>query len=168
MSLMALPMCAPPAHAEFTHTPEEVKCLADNIYWEARNQSRASHIAIAFVVKNRVFDNRFPNTVCEVVYQGPTRRSWKNPTVFYPVRNRCQFSWYCDGKSDEIPKVDAELYDEIKFLASAFLVKWEYLIDFTDGATHYHAYYVQPAWAKTKTRTAKIEDHIFYRWENAN
>ena len=65
-------------------------------------------------------------------------------------------------------KVDAELYDEIKFLASAFLVKHEYLIDFTDGATHYHAYYVQPAWAKTKTRTAKIEDHIFYRWENAN
>jgi spore germination cell wall hydrolase CwlJ-like protein len=53
-------------------------------------------------------------------------------------------------------------------MAFTFILKYDDLIDFTDGATHYHAYYVSPAWAKTKTRTAKIEDHIFYRWENAN
>jgi len=38
-------------------------------------------------------------------------------------------------------------------------------LDFTDGATHYHATYVRPAWAKTKTRTTRIDRHIFYRWE---
>jgi len=38
-------------------------------------------------------------------------------------------------------------------------------LDVTDGATHYHADYVEPAWAKTKTKTIEIEDHIFYRWE---
>ena len=39
------------------------------------------------------------------------------------------------------------------------------VIDITDGATHYHADYVRPSWAKTKTKTIEIEDHIFYRWE---
>ena len=39
------------------------------------------------------------------------------------------------------------------------------MIDITDGATHYHADYVKPAWAKTKTKTIEIGDHIFYRWE---
>ena len=39
------------------------------------------------------------------------------------------------------------------------------LLDITDGATHYHADYVFPAWRKTKTKTVEIGDHIFYRWE---
>ena len=39
------------------------------------------------------------------------------------------------------------------------------IIDVTEGATHYHANYVKPAWARTKTRTTRIEKHIFYRWE---
>jgi spore germination cell wall hydrolase CwlJ-like protein len=38
-------------------------------------------------------------------------------------------------------------------------------VDITDGATHYHADYVKPSWAKTKVRTTEIGDHIFYRWE---
>ena len=39
------------------------------------------------------------------------------------------------------------------------------VVDITEGATHYHADYVYPAWRKTKTKTIEIEDHIFYRWE---
>ena len=39
------------------------------------------------------------------------------------------------------------------------------LLDITDGATHYHADYVSPAWKKSKTKTTEIGDHIFYRWE---
>ena len=39
------------------------------------------------------------------------------------------------------------------------------LLDITDGATHYHADYVLPSWAATKTKTIEIGDHIFYRWE---
>ena len=151
-----------PAHAD------EATCLADNIYWEARNQTRVAHLAIAHVVMNRVKDSRFPNTICEVVYEGPTRKSWRDPSISFPVKHRCQFSWYCDGKSGEIPEQDAKVYEDISWLAKAFILKYEYLIDYTEGATHYHAYYVTPAWAQTKTRTARIEDHIFYRWEDAN
>ena len=77
------------------------KCLAMNMYHEARNQGTAGVLAVSAVVFNRVNDSRFPNTVCGVVEQGPTRASWKDPKVRFPIKHRCQFSWYCDGKSDK-------------------------------------------------------------------
>ena len=141
---------------------EAVMCLALNIYHEAKNQSMVGQVAVAQVVMNRVKDNRYPNTVCEVVYQGPTRPSWEDPNKEYPIKHKCQFSWYCDGKSDE-PRNDA-LWFKAKDYAR--LVYYDrILIDVTEGATHYHASYVKPSWAKTKTRTTRIDRHIFYRWE---
>ncbi len=137
-------------------------CLALNTYHEAKNQSLVGQIATAQVVMNRVADDRYPNTVCEVVKQGPHRPSWENPEKEYPVKHRCQFSWYCDGKSD-IPKNEKAWR---KAQDVAFLVLYNKVnLDVTEGATHYHATYVRPAWAKTKTRTTRIEKHIFYRWE---
>ena len=137
-------------------------CLALNTYHEAKNQSTVGQIATAQVVMNRVEDNRFPNTVCEVVKQGPTRPSWEDPNKEYPIRHRCQFSWYCDGKSD-VPKNEKAWR---KAQDVAFLVLYDKItLDVTEGATHYHATYVRPAWAKTKKRTTRIEKHIFYRWE---
>ena len=48
----------------------------------------------------------------------------------------------------------------------AFLVLYNKInLDVTEG-THYHATYVRPAWARTKTRTTRIEKHIFYRWKS--
>jgi len=137
-------------------------CLALNTYHEAKNQSLVGQIATAQVVMNRVADDRYPNTICEVVKQGPHRPSWENPEKEYPVKHRCQFSWYCDGKPD-IPKNEKAWR---KAQDVAFLVYYNKInLDVTEGATHYHATYVRPAWAKTKTRTTKIEKHIFYRWE---
>jgi len=137
-------------------------CLALNTYHEAKNQSLVGQIATAQVVMNRVADDRYPNTVCEVVKQGPHRPSWENPEKEYPVRHRCQFSWYCDGKSD-VPKNEKAWR---KAQDVAFLVLYNKVnLDVTEGATHYHATYVRPAWARTKTRTTRIEKHIFYRWE---
>ena len=86
-----------------------VRCLALNMYHEARSQGTAGLFAVSAVVINRVNDPRFPNGVCEVVYQGPIRESWKTrqhkdlpdtERQYYPIKNKCQFSWYCDGKSD--------------------------------------------------------------------
>ena len=137
-------------------------CLALNTYHEAKNQSLVGQIATAQVVMNRVADDRYPNTVCEVVKQGPHRPSWENPEKEYPVKHRCQFSWYCDGKSD-VPKNEKACKKAQDY---AYLVLYNRInLDVTEGATHYHATYVRPAWAKTKTRTTRIEKHIFYRWE---
>ena len=133
----------------------ERECLAENVYFEARGQGQAGWVAVAQVTLNRVQDTRFPNTICEVVKQGLTYESG------HPIKNKCQFSWYCDGKSDNI--INHKIYDDIIELVNYVLD--QKLFDFTDGATHYHADYVRPDWAKTKTKTIEIEDHIFYRWE---
>ena len=133
-------------------------CLALNTYHEAKNQSMVGQVATAQVVMNRVADSRYPNTVCEVVKQGP---KYKGSDV--PVRHKCQFSWFCDGKSDE-PKRDSKEWFKAQDYARIVL-SGRIALDVTEGATHYHATYVRPAWAKTKTRTTRIESHIFYRWE---
>ena len=83
---------------------------------------------------------------------------------YNPVKNRCQFSWYCDGIPDEI--YQKQLYREILAFSEAMLAK-ENILDITDGATHYHADYVLPSWARTKKKTTEIGDHIFYRWAPA-
>ena len=138
------------------------ECLAVNMYHEARDQGTAGRLAVSAVVLNRVRDSRFPNTVCEVVYQAQMKPSWKTGKPV-PIRNRCQFSWYCDGKSDKIK--DKKTYQRILDFAGLILHNDIEFLDITDGATHYHADYVKPDWADTKTRTTEIGDHIFYRWE---
>ena len=136
---------------------DDRKCLTENIYFEARGQGQAGWLAVAQVTQNRVDDKRFPNTVCEVVKQGLTYASGN------PIRNKCQFSWYCDGKSDEVK--DKKSFKKILDFARLIMHNGIKFVDITDGATHYHADYVKPSWAKTKTRTTEIGDHIFYKWE---
>jgi len=142
---------------------QEAYCLAQNVYFEARNQPAAGQMAVMSVTLNRVNDDRFPNTVCGVVYEGPTRPSWKGTGEMIPIRHKCQFSWYCDGKSDEIKNKDT--FEEILLLSELVISGTMSIMDITEGATHYHADYVRPAWAETKTKTIEIEDHIFYRWD---
>ena len=144
---------------------QEINCLAKNVYFEAKNQGTGGWLAVAFVTLNRVKDSRFPNTICEVVHQGPSKPSWQDPKRQIPIRYKCQFSWYCDGKPDIIGS--QEKYNNILVFTNLMLgqATTTEMIDITDGATHYHADYVKPAWAKTKTKTIEIGDHIFYRWE---
>ena len=133
---------------------DEVKCLALNIYHEARNQPLVGKLAVAQVTINRVNDNRFPDSVCGVVRQG-----------FYynqsPIKNKCQFSWWCDGKSDK-PK-DKASWQQIQILADKIYTGFFDGIDIVKGATHYHANYVKPYWAKDKQKLIKIKNHIFYK-----
>jgi len=146
-----------------SNNPDEITCLAKNMYFEARNQSFAGMLAVANVTINRVKDKRFPNTICNVVKQGPTRASWKGTGKLIPIRNKCQFSWYCDGKPDT--PANKKVYESIYHLAFLILHDRMPYLDITDGATHYHADYINPSWVSSKVRTVEIEDHIFYRWE---
>ncbi len=132
-------------------------CLATAVYFEARGEPFVGQSAVAHVVLNRVEDARFPNTLCDVVKQGPTY-AWK---ADFPVRPKCQFSYYCDGKSDK-PRDDRAW--QVAVMAS-FGAMSNRTYDSTDGATHYHANYVNPTWADVKYQNVRINDHIFYRWE---
>ena len=162
----------PEVELEVNFDIEEVRCLAENVYHEARNQGTAGWLAVAAVTMNRVIDNRFPNTICEVVFQAETKESWKtkgkkdilaSERIFNPIRHRCQFSWYCDGKSDDINNVS--VYMEIMQFSRLLLTSETVMFDITDGATFYHADSITPSWAKSKIKTIEIGDHIFYRWK---
>jgi spore germination cell wall hydrolase CwlJ-like protein len=155
---------AQPITVEEDLVPEELQCLALNIYFEAGIESNAGKMAVANVVFNRVASSKFPNTICEVVHQGPTKASWKDPNVQVPIRNKCQFSWWCDGKADD--PYEGVTWDKSKQIATTLYTLWkkdELTLDITDGAVYYHADYVTPFWAKSFVKTAKIDTHIFYK-----
>ena len=123
-------------------------CLALNVYYEARSEPMDGQYAVAHVVLNRVADDAFPDDACKVVKQG-----------YHKGRHRCQFSWYCDGKSDN-PK------DKMSWIVAqvvAYNTLYGYHRDNTHGATHYHATYVSPWWRKHYDKTVAHGSHIFYK-----
>jgi spore germination cell wall hydrolase CwlJ-like protein len=130
-----------------TAIDEELHCLALNIYHEARSEPRSGQIAVARVTLNRVESSAFPGSVCDVVKQGGEKR------------NRCQFSWWCDGKSDEPTEPRAWR----RSLEIGKRVLADKVADPTNGALFYHADYVQPKWSRSFDRTAQIGRHLFYR-----
>src|SRR6056300_547378 len=134
----------------------EAQCLALNIYYEARGSNLADKAAVADVVLNRVYDTRYPDTICGVVQQG---RQDANGNM---VRNMCQFSWYCDGKHDR-PQ-DEDRWQEAQLIAYNMLQHNKYR-GITEGSTHYHATYVNPSWASSLQLVGRLGAHIFYRWE---
>ena len=135
------------------------ECLARNIYFEARNEPFAGQFAVAMVTLNRVYDKQFPNSICEVVYQGI---HWASG---HPKRDRCQFSWYCDGKVDDVKNKRA--YMESETIADLVMEQYKALkakgLDLTEGARYYHTYEVSPRWSKVYPVVGRIGDHIFYR-----
>jgi len=135
-------------------------CMALNIYHEARSDNLAGKFAVGDVVLNRVYDTRYPNTICDVIYQGDHKPSWKDPTVLVPIRNRCQFSWYCDGKSDD--PYDSDAWKE-SVLISVQLINDSRFRGITEGATHYHADWIEPYWAPSLSAIGSIGSHVFYR-----
>ncbi len=66
------------------------KCLAQAIYFEARNEPARGQQAVAQVVLNRVFSPYYPKDVCSVVYQNAHRHL------------SCQFTFACDGKPEAV------------------------------------------------------------------
>lgn len=141
----------------------EITCLAKNMYFEARSEGIAGVVATTQVVYNRVNSEEYPNTICEVIEQAKISQWWlKEKGIVKPIKNKCQFSWFCDGYSDE-PK-DDKTYSELFELAEQFINgEHEGMIDITGGALWYHADYVHPRWANHLEVTTKVGRHIFYK-----
>lgn len=139
---------------------QDTYCMALNIYHESRSENLAGKFAVADVVMNRVNDRRYPDNICGVIYDAELKPSWKNPDDLVPVRNRCQFSWYCDGKSDEPTETDA--WNESILVAYQLIYEGR-MEGLTEGATHYHTVYIEPYWARSLDLVGHIGSHIFYR-----
>jgi spore germination cell wall hydrolase CwlJ-like protein len=126
---------------------EEISCLALTIYHEARGESERGKLAVGHVVMNRARSGVFPANICDVVRQGGQQRY------------RCQFSWWCDGRSDR-PR-DREAMRESLWIAEEIYAGCT--VDPTGGALWYHATVVKPSWSKAFGRGKRIDRHVFYR-----
>ena len=150
--LLILITAAVRGYAAPQNSNQDLHCLALNIYHEARSESLAGQYAVADVVLNRVESRDYPNTICGVVYQA---KMWEG----HPVRDKCQFSWYCDGKSDTPQETDA-WYRSLMIAVN--IVHQNKFRGLTEGATHYHTNYVNPKWNKSMDFIGRIGDHLFY------
>ncbi len=118
----------------------EISCLAENIYHEAKGEDLKGKLAVAQVTINRVNSDKFPNTICDVVYQ-------KKSTL-------CQFSWVCTKNKID----DAEIFEESLIIAKIAL-KGERIMKL-EKSLFFHNVNVNPKWKYTfKT---KIGNHKFY------
>jgi spore germination cell wall hydrolase CwlJ-like protein len=124
------------------------KCLASAIYFEARGEQVRGQMAVAQVVMNRVFSGYYPHDVCGVVYQDSNRHL------------ACQFTFACDGIPDVINEPDA--WVRAREIARDTLDGKLWLPDI-GKATHYHAYWVRPAWIREMQKLDRIGVHTFYR-----
>ncbi len=127
---------------------KEQKCLANAIYFEARGETLRGQAAVAQVVLNRVRNPSYPGTICGVVYQNEN------------LKNRCQFSFACDGKKDRITSPSS--YKTAQDIAMAVTAGKIFLPEVA-SSTHYYAQYVKPRWARSMEKMKKIGLHIFYR-----
>jgi spore germination cell wall hydrolase CwlJ-like protein len=157
----------------------ELKCMAENIYFEGRAEPMIGKVAIGKVVMNRIKSDRHPNDICGVVHEGPHRESWKTrgkdvkdeERKFYPIRNKCDFSWYCDGKKDIVwvsymdgTQIDANATAWRDSVNVALFVMTGELRDVTNGADHYYNYNISnPYWAPLMIETAVIGNHRFMK-----
>jgi N-acetylmuramoyl-L-alanine amidase len=123
---------------------EEIYCMQQNIYFEARNQDITGQASVAWVTLNRLFSTKFPSTICDVV--------WQNK----------QFSWTHDGKSDTPKEISAweRAGNVVKMVLEDYAWGKD---DPTHGATHYHANYVSPYWVSSFSPTTVIGIHVFYK-----
>ena len=126
----------------------EQKCLTAGVYFEARGENLKGQAPVAQVILNRVRNPAYPDTICGVVYQND---HW---------RNRCQFSFACDGIRD---RVASPAHWAMARDVSMAVTAGKIFIPEVGSSTHYHATYVNPRWAGAMEKTKKIGLHVFYR-----
>jgi len=128
---------------------KQIECLARNMYFEAKNEPDDGIKAVGFVTMNRVADESFPKTICEVVHQ--------------KMNKVCQFSWVCLPKKHLVIR-DQELYNRIYEMAAVIANSHSSisLYDPSRGSLFFHATYVSPSWKDRLKRKVKIGGHIFY------
>lgn len=137
---LAAPLLFASAALADNRSTREVACLAEAVYFEARGTGTAGEMAVAHVVVNRAEDPKFPDTVCGVVRQG------------------CQFSYRCDGRSDALsdPRQRARAYAVAETVLAGDA-------DPTKGALYFHSAKAKPGWFAKRERVGKIGGNVFYR-----
>ncbi len=128
----------------------DLTCLARNVYYEARGEPEKGKLAVAKVTLNRVQSSRFPNSICEVVYE----QRWDKRRRRYVGA----FAW---TEFDSVPSPKSKQWKKAWKVAETVYENPEVVQ--LKGALYYHATRIKPRWAKQKKRIKRIGRHIFYR-----
>ena len=136
---------------------KQLKCLADNIYYEAGSETLNGKAAVARVVINRVHHG-FASTPCNVVYQSTTIKKLDEDTLNEYYVKLCQFSWVCE-KRKAINENDIR-YQKSKEVAYDVLATDAYADIVPKTTLFFHNLSVDPMWPYRQV--AKIGNHIFY------
>jgi spore germination cell wall hydrolase CwlJ-like protein len=128
----------------------EVQCLAENIYYEAGNESFEGKLAVAQVTINRVNSGKFSSSICGVVNQ----KDNINGSLV------CQFSWVCNSLRGMI-RNKYQWEESLLVAKRALTSSVAHDLMYQQNALYYHANYVNPGWKLT--RVGQIGNHIFYR-----
>ncbi|HLQ13120.1 MAG TPA: cell wall hydrolase [Steroidobacteraceae bacterium] len=127
----------------------DLECLAQNVYFEARGEPLEGQYAVAEVTLNRTRTDHFPHTVCGVVHEA----RWSSSRGRYIA----DFSWTELGGMS--PPDDPAWKLAMVVASAAYEDLHEPLVP---GALYYHATSVRPAWSKSRKAVATIGRHIFY------
>lgn len=128
------------ARSTRAYSRDDLACLTEALYFEARGEGRRGQEAVAEVILNRVESRAFPSTVCGVVNQ------------------RSQFSYTIGGRKRVNNKA---VFKRVQRVAEAALSGG--ISPRTGGATYFHTPAVRPSWSHRFQRTVQIGRHIFYR-----
>lgn len=137
---------APVETGETSFSRRDQECIALAMYWEARGEGRVGMTAVGWTILNRVASPQFPSTACAVIYEGG-----ETPP--------CQFSWYCDGRSDR-PQAWSSWQRAMR-MAERLLTRPP--DDPTNGALYFHSTGIDGTWHRRLVRTARVGGHVFYR-----
>ena len=133
------------------YSPQQLNCLTEAIYFEARGESLSGQLAVGNVIMNRVASPTFPNTICEVVHQGKQINGKM-------VRHKCQFSYYCDGKREDYDDREAYIISSKVAMDVIFEPSSE-----MQNALYYHTIFIEPFWSHSKEYLGSIGNHDFYK-----
>jgi spore germination cell wall hydrolase CwlJ-like protein len=125
-----------------------VDCLAAATYYEAAAEGDDAQRAVAQVVINRMRHPAFPNSICDVVFQGSERATG------------CQFTFTCDGSLRRQPSIAG--WKRAREIAAAALNGKVFKP--VGHSTHYHTNWVVPYWSASLDKVTSVGTHLFFRW----
>lgn len=129
-------------------------CLAANLFFEARGESKKGMQAVAAVTINRLKHKNYPADLCSVVFQ-PKQFSWTHQEKYSRIVSVLDADVTGMSRKDELKfhqarEIAAMHHDELtKILPS--------------NTIFYHSKKINPKWSSFKVKVASLGNHIFYK-----
>ena len=125
---------------------KEVRCLQKNIFFESRDQPLLGQLMVALVTIERKNNVRYPDTICDVVYQ------------------KKQFSWTNERGRKTKPNLSNSI-EKDAWETAGLVAKFSMMLDNGKpvlNVTHYHTTEIHPKWANHLKELYVVADHVFY------